>query len=185
MKEAIINAAEALFMAQGYQATSTRQIAESLGITQPNLYYHFKKKEDIYYAVMESLSEEVEENLVQLSHQDHLPLHEKLFQMIEYLQKRHPFNFYMMMHDIRHTLSKEIADKLYLLWQESYQKPFVDLFQHNKKNLRANIAPTLIVKQMYILLASYLEPQKENPRQNTQLKAAIDLFLYGVISTKN
>ena len=48
MQDEILDVAEQLFMQQGYKGTSTRQIAELLGITQPNLYYHFKRKEDIY-----------------------------------------------------------------------------------------------------------------------------------------
>lgn len=44
MYDNILDVAEKLFMQQGYQATSTRQIADTLGITQPNLYYYFKKK---------------------------------------------------------------------------------------------------------------------------------------------
>ncbi|MEV5004154.1 TetR/AcrR family transcriptional regulator [Streptomyces sp. NPDC093064] len=36
-----------LFAAQGYEATSLREIAERLGITKAALYYHFNGKEDI------------------------------------------------------------------------------------------------------------------------------------------
>ncbi|MFJ6392856.1 TetR/AcrR family transcriptional regulator [Streptomyces sp. NPDC091972] len=36
-----------LFTAQGYEATSLREIAERLGITKAALYYHFSSKEDI------------------------------------------------------------------------------------------------------------------------------------------
>lgn len=44
LRQRIIDAAEQLFMLQGFAATSTRQIAEKVGITQPNLYYHFPNK---------------------------------------------------------------------------------------------------------------------------------------------
>ena len=36
-----------LFIAQGYEATSLRQIADELGINKASLYYHFKNKEEI------------------------------------------------------------------------------------------------------------------------------------------
>src|SRR6188472_1581920 len=36
-----------LFTEQGYDATSLREIAESLGVTKAALYYHFKSKEEI------------------------------------------------------------------------------------------------------------------------------------------
>jgi AcrR family transcriptional regulator len=36
-----------LFIEQGYEGTSLREIAERLGVTKAALYYHFKTKEDI------------------------------------------------------------------------------------------------------------------------------------------
>ena len=36
-----------LFIEQGYEATSLREIAEKLGVTKAALYYHFKTKDDI------------------------------------------------------------------------------------------------------------------------------------------
>src|SRR3954467_2858043 len=36
-----------LFIEQGYEATSLREIAERLGVTKAALYYHFKTKDDI------------------------------------------------------------------------------------------------------------------------------------------
>lgn len=62
-KQIILHEAGELFMERGFQATSTREIAEKAEITQPNLYYHFKTKEDIYIAVLEELSSEVKETL--------------------------------------------------------------------------------------------------------------------------
>jgi AcrR family transcriptional regulator len=36
-----------LFLEQGYEGTSLREIAERLGVTKAALYYHFKSKDDI------------------------------------------------------------------------------------------------------------------------------------------
>lgn len=43
----ILDAAAQLFAAQGYQETTTRQIADRVGIKQASLYYHFAEKHDI------------------------------------------------------------------------------------------------------------------------------------------
>lgn len=43
----IRDAAAALFIDRGYSATSTRAIADSVGVTQAALYYHFRSKEDL------------------------------------------------------------------------------------------------------------------------------------------
>jgi AcrR family transcriptional regulator len=42
-----------LFIEQGYEATSLREISERLGITKAALYYHFPSKDDILRALME------------------------------------------------------------------------------------------------------------------------------------
>ncbi len=45
--EQILDAAAHLFVERGYAATSTRAIAEEVGIRQASLYYHFPSKEQI------------------------------------------------------------------------------------------------------------------------------------------
>jgi len=46
-RDQILDAAAALFVEQGIAATSTRQIAERVGIRQASLYYHFAGKDDM------------------------------------------------------------------------------------------------------------------------------------------
>ncbi len=48
----ILDAAYALFMAQGYHGTSMRQIAERAGLTLGGVYTHFAGKEEIWVAVL-------------------------------------------------------------------------------------------------------------------------------------
>lgn len=48
----ILDAAENLFAAQGYEGTSLRQIAEITGIKEPGLYNHFASKQALYEAVL-------------------------------------------------------------------------------------------------------------------------------------
>lgn len=46
-RDEILDAAAELFTTQGYAGTSTRSIAESVGIRQASLYHYFKTKDDI------------------------------------------------------------------------------------------------------------------------------------------
>lgn len=52
-KEAILLAAAELFTSKGYAGTSTREIADRVGIRQPSLFYHFSKKEEILRALVD------------------------------------------------------------------------------------------------------------------------------------
>ena len=48
----ILEAAAALFVKQGYQATSTREIATAVGLRQGSLIHYFGKKQDILVALV-------------------------------------------------------------------------------------------------------------------------------------
>lgn len=50
-RERILDVALDLFIDQGFDKTSLREIAERLGVTKAALYYHFRSKEDILLAL--------------------------------------------------------------------------------------------------------------------------------------
>jgi AcrR family transcriptional regulator len=52
-RQEILDAAKALFLAQGYTATSMRQIAGAVGITPGAIYNHFPGKDEIFTTVLE------------------------------------------------------------------------------------------------------------------------------------
>lgn len=51
-KKQLIDIAMGLFSEQGFDGTSTRQIAEAAGINEAIIFRHFKTKEDLYWAVL-------------------------------------------------------------------------------------------------------------------------------------
>lgn len=51
-REEILEAAAELFTTDGFAATTTRRIAESVGVQQASLYYYFKTKDDILDALL-------------------------------------------------------------------------------------------------------------------------------------
>ena len=53
-KEKILDAALTLFAENGYNGTSVEQIASIVGIKAPSLYKHYKGKEDILNALIDS-----------------------------------------------------------------------------------------------------------------------------------
>lgn len=51
-RDQIVDAADQLFYEQGFEHTSFSQIAEVVGISRGNFYYHFKSKDEILDAVI-------------------------------------------------------------------------------------------------------------------------------------
>lgn len=52
-REEILDAAAELFTTKGFASTSTRSIADAVGIRQSSLYHHFKTKDDILEDLLE------------------------------------------------------------------------------------------------------------------------------------
>jgi AcrR family transcriptional regulator len=52
-RDEILDAAAELFTTRGYSGTSTRMIAEAVGIRQASLYHHFKTKDDILESLLQ------------------------------------------------------------------------------------------------------------------------------------
>ncbi|MGY1839954.1 MULTISPECIES: TetR/AcrR family transcriptional regulator [unclassified Modestobacter] len=51
-RDEVLDAAGELFTTRGYTATSTRQVAEAVGIRQASMYHHFATKDDILEALL-------------------------------------------------------------------------------------------------------------------------------------
>jgi len=57
--ERVIRGAAELFARQGYESTSTRNLATLLGIEKATLYYHLESKEDLLYAICKASIEQL------------------------------------------------------------------------------------------------------------------------------
>lgn len=53
IRQEIIKTADELFYHKGYENTSFKNIADAVGISRGNFYYHFKSKDDILNAVID------------------------------------------------------------------------------------------------------------------------------------
>ena len=72
-KERILQEALTLFAENGYDGTGVEQIAEKVGIKAPSLYKHFKGKEDILNALIDSAEEYYEESFGSEQHIGEIP----------------------------------------------------------------------------------------------------------------
>ncbi len=55
-RAAIMRAAVRLFAERGFRGTTTRALADAVGVTEPVLYEHFRSKHDLYAAIVEEKS---------------------------------------------------------------------------------------------------------------------------------
>jgi AcrR family transcriptional regulator len=64
-RQALVDAARALFTEQGFAATGTEEIVAAARVTRGALYHHFQDKTDLFRAVMEQVAREVAEHLIE------------------------------------------------------------------------------------------------------------------------
>ena len=53
-QQAILDAAVRLFSKHGFDGVSMRTIAQEAGVSKSNIYHHFRSKEELYLAIMQS-----------------------------------------------------------------------------------------------------------------------------------
>ena len=86
----ILDAAEDLFAAKGYSATSLGDVADRVGIRSPSLYNHFKNKEALYESVLERLLTDFSAPLEEL---DRGPVtYDRVFHWLETIVRQHHAN---------------------------------------------------------------------------------------------
>lgn len=177
--EKILTVATDLFMKNGFKATSTREIAKQCGITQPNLYHHFKNKVTIYLAVIETLTSSVSQTLQEMAAETGTA-QELLSRMIHFLLATHPANLTMMIHDINNELDEKAKMDMFTLFQQTYSRPFQLIFEN--ESLRSGV--TSAQAASFVLTnISYLLNMKELPQETVskQVELTIDLLVHGIM----
>lgn len=178
MKDKIISLASELFMKQGYRATSTRQIAKTLNITQPAIYHHFKNKETLYKNVIEHFAGQIGHHLYRFIEED-TDIKTTLLNMSHYLKETHPMNFPLMMRDMKLELSPVLFSDIFIIWQTNYFKPFILLFEKNENELTSTLSTRTIVLHFLRNLAAYIDDETDSPFE-LDIEEFITIFLYGI-----
>lgn len=81
-REKILKSADKLFGAVGFESASTREIAELSGINKALIHYHFKNKEALFEAVLDSYYDRLWETLRSVLEKP-LPFRERFKYLIE------------------------------------------------------------------------------------------------------
>lgn len=178
----IIQVATRLFMDNGYQSTSTRQIAQLAEVTQPNLYHHFKNKEAVYVGVIESLLHDVNEELLKIVDNQELETISKLEKFAECLKTQHPFDFDLMMHDFRTKLTTKTQAKLFSLWNQSYKAPLLSLFEESDFSLRMGVSSEVAAAHFLNTLSPYIKTEQNSSALS--IAQVVDLFIFGISTNK-
>lgn len=73
-KQAILDAAQALFVQHGYAGVSISDLAERCGLAKATIYHHFRDKEEIFLSMLERDTDRVHTQLLQAIEQEQTSL---------------------------------------------------------------------------------------------------------------
>jgi len=97
-KQAILKTAARLFAVQGFEATTTIQIASEAGATEPLIYYHFKGKDDLFTRIIDATFSEY-------------------FSRLDALEKNQvsPFAQIQKLIELQYDIAEEMPDEVQLI----------------------------------------------------------------------
>lgn len=176
----IIKVATKMFMTDGFKRTSTRAIAETIGITQPNLYHYFKNKEAIYTRVIAEQLREINEHLMIVIRHSGSGIANELHEMTMVLLNHENVDYLTMQYDMKNVISKHSREEIYLQWETHMLRPFEALFK--KYHIQSKELSTKEMARLYFSQMSATMHLYEHLSHPEFVRKFIAIFLYGVVS---
>lgn len=115
-RERILAAARDLFLQQGVQQTSLRDIAEHLGLTKPALYYHFDSREALLASLVQPLIDDCEAFVAERMHQAPVEVRSFLSEYFDLLY-RHRELLTLLVRDLATLGALDLGSRL-LQWRQ-------------------------------------------------------------------
>lgn len=81
-EQAILQAAEALFLKQGFAQTTTKQIAQQAGCNQALVHYYFRTKDNLFERILEEKVHFVADNFIAINAES-ISLEERIEKLVE------------------------------------------------------------------------------------------------------
>ncbi len=182
--QAILDTARELFLKNGYAATSTRDIANAIGITQPALYHHFKDKEVIFLAVITTVGAEIKAGIEEIqARTDWSPL-EQLTEVSLLLTHKHPADVFTLIHSSFKALKRDHIRELGGVFATDYVQPIQAVFEQPAMQLHAGVTPQMAasfyITSLSPLFNTFHRIGDPHADERTRVQTLLKMILYGV-----
>lgn len=191
--QTIVTTAQRLFMEFGYRAVSTRQIAQTCGITQPALYHHFKNKQSLYIAVLRHTLKQTEIGLNTILTK-YKSFNERFYHIAIYMMLRFEVDMAQMFHDINHELCLDDQLQIQKWWKKGFLMPVIQILDEGVSSgelKEPKLLGTNSTELAFLILNiiksvlqapnfSKLPAEEQRKTAETQAKLIREIFLYGM-----
>ncbi|MBZ5960497.1 TetR/AcrR family transcriptional regulator [Leuconostoc gelidum subsp. gasicomitatum] len=182
-RERILLAATELFLAKGYEQTTTREITKVLNITQPALYHYFRDKEALFVEVIKRVGKQVSDSMHFILSQTYEQPIDQLAAMTQVIVTRHPRDVFTLIHGSFNVLSLENQRELGIVFGRDYVRPIAKFFDQEALKLRQNV-DSRVASSFYITslapLFSDFHRLNGTLDMTERIQQLLDLILYGV-----
>lgn len=164
-KSRIETAAKALFIKQGYHATSMRDIAASADVSLGNLYNYYSTKEELLKSITEKYQKVIDERLRAMFSEFNEPfLPENLMkfgQRVREIVSEHSDYWLLMYIDVLEFENRHFR-KMFENLTSNLRKQFASYFNELKRNgiVRDNIDPAVGFTAVYMQFFNYFLVEK-------------------------
>lgn len=188
MRNKILDIAEEMFRNKGYKAVNLSQIANSLGIKKPSLYYYFPNgKEEIFLEVNKRKIEYNNLGIIKAINEGQNII-DKLKGLVTWFTNQPPMRMTNLMFTDIANVSTETAEKIELIVFKLIFKPISDMLQDSisKNEITDKFSPETITGTILAAIeGSEFAPNIENPQvKNEMLHSALNILLWGIIPRK-
>lgn len=185
-RQAILDAARELFLSKGFQETSTRDIAKTVGITQPALYHHFDDKEVIFLQVIQTVGASIKERIDAVNAQQAaLSPEDRLTQITQILTDTHPRDIFTVIHSSFAHLKAAHQGQLGMLFQTDYLAPITTFFESRdvtlRKPLTATEAASFYMTSLSPLFSRFHQIGGSDLSEESRIRLLLDMILHGVV----
>lgn len=147
-KDEIIAAASRLFVEKGFENTTMRDIAETVGIFKGSLYHHIKSKADLFYEILEMSLRESSKPIREVRDSNLQP--EKKLREIVRVHFENVFNFSLeyqiVLNERRHMLDEKQEERIRALLK-AYENCVMEVLEEgvSAEVFRDDLNPRVVV----------------------------------------
>ena len=192
-KQQIIDTAKEMFISKGFQSTHIGQVCEHLDIARGTVYQYFSNKKEILYAILNKVSEDMEDILDPDDLKDYLKTKPDTEVLVRWIDNRistclellsnEPIVIKLMYRDIV-GIDEEVSEKVKIFTDHIVEtiSREIGILRDNgifKKELDPLITASMLVGGIMMVVYQYMK-QKKNFLDKNVTKSMAILYMHGV-----
>jgi AcrR family transcriptional regulator len=188
-RERILREAEKLYHEGGYEKISLQEVADALGIKKPALFYHYKNKQELFYAMLKAMIARLNQLMVQAIAQAGPGTRARLQAILQRMTLEPGFDLMHFLQQDYQLLTQSQKEDIERTWFTDFYSVIWQVFKEglDNKELRTHNPEmsTYMFLNLWMLLPRATNPVTTHNRNRANaaqyIDEMLDLFLNGLL----